>query len=137
MFACGPRVLAQDSTGQITSAQGQLSCSDTGYTEYMKIMLEAGEMTISRQPASGTRAQQQKMIDAFAALELPVGKTIVAVRHTETGKVYTNICKNEKCTFDEMAKPEQVCLTEHWNDCPYFAMQFRDRQYCFLDSASQ
>ena len=79
-------------------------------------------MTTSRLPASGTRLQQQKMIDVFEALTLPKDKTVIAVGHVKTGQVYATMCENDKCTLNEMAKPEQACLTEHWNDCPYLAM---------------
>lgn len=127
----------QKSEAALVSENGQLSCSKAQFDDYIKIMLLTGEMTLSQQPDSGTLAQQQKMIDAFAALSLPKDKTVVAAGHTESGKVYTTTCKNEKCTMYEMAQPEQACLREYWNDCPYIAMQFREKNYCFLAPAGQ
>jgi len=134
----GTALLAgQKSEAALVSENGQLSCSKAQFDDYIKIMLLTGEMTLSQQPDSGTLAQQQKMIDAFAALPLPKDKTIVAAGHTESGKVYTTTCENEKCTMYEMAQPQQACLKEHWNDCPYIAMQFREKKYCFLAPAGQ
>jgi hypothetical protein len=127
----------QKSEAALVSENGQLSCSKAQFDDYIKIMLLTGEMTLSQPPDSGTLAQQQKMIDAFAALSLPKDKTVVAAGHTESGKVYTTTCENEKCTMYEMAQPEQACLKEHWNDCPYIAMQFREKKYCFLAPAGQ
>lgn len=117
------------------SAQERISCTDAQFDEYSRYMLLAGDMTLSRQPDSGTRLQQQKMLDAFEALTLPKDRTVIAVGHVETGKIYTAICAAEKCTQNEMARPEQACLSEHWNDCPYLAMQFREKKYCFLEPA--
>src|SRR5690606_36068720 len=97
----------------------------------------AGELTIGRQPPSGTRQQQQAMVDAFGALSLPTDKTIISAAHLKTGKVYTKVCENEKCTMNEMAEPEQACLTENWSGCQYLAMQFREKQYCFLTPSDQ
>lgn len=128
-------LLPLKSEASLISVDGQLSCDDEQFSEYNKYMLQAGEMTISRQPDSGTLLQQRKMIDAFEKLTLPKGRTVIAAAHVETGKVYIEACKNEKCTIDEMAKPEHACLTENWNDCPYLAMQFRERKYCFLKPA--
>ncbi len=116
----------------LASSQGQLSCDSKQYSEYNKIMVLAGELTIGRQPSSDTRQQQQALVDAFEALTLPRDKTIISAGHLKTGKVYTKICQNEKCTLNEMAEPEQACLTENWSGCQYLAMQFRERQYCFL-----
>ncbi|MGX9935626.1 hypothetical protein ACVFVO_09585 [Advenella kashmirensis] len=121
----------------LVSENGQLSCSKAQFDDYIKIMLLTGEMTLSQQPDSGTLAQQQKMIDAFAALSLPKDKTVVAAGHTESGKVYTTTCEIEKCTMYEMAQPQQACLKEHWNDCPYIAIQFKEKNYCFLAPAGQ
>ena len=134
----GAALLAgQKSEAALVSENGQLSCSQEQFDDYTKNMLLAGEMTLSRQPDSGTLAQQQKMIDAFAVLSLPKDKTVVAAGHTESGKIYTTTCENEKCTLNEMAQPEQACLKEHWNDCPYVAMQFKEKKYCFLAPAGQ
>ncbi|KAB2655841.1 hypothetical protein F9K94_15005 [Brucella tritici] len=130
-------MLSQKSVASLVSADGQLSCTDEQFNAYNKHMLQAGEMTISRQPDSGTFLQQRKMIDAFEKLTLPKYKTIIAAAHVETAQVYTTACAKEKCTMDEMAKPEQACLTEHWNDCPYLAMQFREKRYCFLKPARE
>lgn len=121
----------------LASAQGQLSCGSEQYSEYNKNMVLAGEMTIGRQPPSGTRQQQQAMVDAFGALTLPTDKTIISTGHLKTGKVYTKVCQNEKCTMNEMAEPEQACLTENWSGCRYLAMQFRKKQYCFLTPSDQ
>ena len=121
----------------LASAQGQLSCSSEQYSEYNKNMVLAGELTIGREPPSGARQQQQAMVDAFGALSLPRNKTIISAGHLETGKVYTKICQNEKCTMKEMAEPEQACLTENWSGCRYLAMQFREKQYCFLTPVDQ
>lgn len=121
----------------LASANGQLSCDSAHYEEYNKNMLLAGEMTIARMPASGTLEQQQKMLDALQALSLPKDKTIIAAGNVLTGKVYTTTCQNEKCTMEEMAKPEQACMAEDWNGCSYLAMQFREKQYCFLTPAGQ
>ena len=114
------------------AAGERLSCDDRQFMDFERHMLLAGEMTLSRHPNSGSRVQQQKMIDAFDALALAKHRTVIAVGHVETGKIYMTACEGEKCTQAEMAKPEQACLAEHWNDCPYLAMQFRDRKYCFL-----
>lgn len=134
----GAALLAgQKSEAALVSENGQLSCSQEQFDDYTKNMLLAGEMTLSRQPDSGTLAQQQKMIDGFAALSMPKDKTVVAAGHTESGKIYTTTCENEKCTLNEMAQPEQACLKEHWNDCPYVAMQFKEKKYCFLAPAGQ
>ncbi len=121
----------------LASANGQLTCDSAQYEEYNRNMLLAGEMTVGRIPASGTRQQQQKVLDAYAALGLPRDKTIVAAGHLPTGKVYTTVCANEKCTMEEMARPEQACMTDDWNGCSYLAMQFREKQYCFLTPADQ
>jgi len=121
----------------LASANGKLSCDSTQYGEYNKHMLQAGEMTVGRMPASGTRQQQQKMLDAFQALDLPKDKTIIATGNVLTGKVYTATCEHEKCSMEEMAQPEQACMTEDWNNCSYLAMQFRDKQYCFLSPADR
>lgn len=130
-------LIGQKSEAALVSENGQFSCSQEQFDDYTKYMLLAGEMTISRQPDAGTKPQQQKMIDAFAALSLPKNKTVIVAGHTETGKVYTTTCKNEKCTLDEMAQPEQACLKAHWNDCPYLGMQFKEKKYCFLAPAGQ
>ncbi len=130
-------LLGQKSEASLVSENGQLSCSNEQFTEYNKYMLLAGEMTVARQPDSGTRAQQKKMVDAFEGLTLPKDKTVIAVGHVKTGKVYTMVCESEKCTQTEMAKPEQVCLAENWNDCPYLAMQFREKKYCLLAPANE
>ncbi len=114
-----------------------LSCSNAQYYDYLKIMVQTGEMTIGRVPTLGTRAQQQKMMDAFDALDLPAKETVIAVGHYKSGKVYTNVCKDEKCTMQEMAQPEHVCLKEFWNDCTYLAMQFKERRYCFITPAGK
>lgn len=127
----------QTSAAALISANGQLSCSEAQFDDYTRNMLLAGEMTLSRPLDSGTLAQQQKLIDAFAALSLPKDKTVIAAGHTESGQVYTTTCENEKCTLSEMAQPEQACLKAHWNDCPYLAMQFREKKYCFLVPAGQ
>ena len=116
----------------LASTQGQLSCGSEQYSEYTKNMMLAGELTIGRQPPSGTRQQQQAMVDAFGALTLPRDKTIISAGHPKTGKVYTKVCQDEKCTMNEMAEPEQACLTENWSGCQYLAMQFREKQFCFL-----
>jgi len=129
-------LFGQKSEASRISAKGDLSCTNEQFAEYTKYMLLAGEMTLSQQPDSGTRLQQQKMIAAFDALTLPKDKTVIAVGHVNTGKVYTTTCEKEKCTLDEMAKPEHACLAEHWNDCPYLAMQFREKKYCFLARSS-
>jgi len=121
----------------LASTQGPLSCSSEQYSEYNKNMVLAGELTIGRQPPSGTRQQQQAMVDAFGALSLPSDKTIISAGHLKTGKVYTKVCQNEKCTMNEMAEPEQACLTENWSGCQYLAMQFREKQYCFLTPSDQ
>ncbi len=121
----------------LASANGQLVCDSAQYEEYNKNMLLAGEMTVGRMPASGTRQQQQKLLDAFEALSLPRDKTIIAAGHLPTGKVYTATCANEKCTMEEMAKAEQACMADDWNGCSYLAMQFRQKQYCFLTPADQ
>ncbi|WCR02057.1 hypothetical protein [Paracoccus saliphilus] len=117
----------------LVSTQGHISCSQTEYSKYTDIMLEAGEMTISKQPSSGDREQQLTLINSFESLKLPRNKTAVTVGHFPTGKIYTNICKNEKCSLEEIATPEQECLTEHWNDCPYVAIKFRENNYCLLE----
>ncbi|HLU02581.1 MAG TPA: hypothetical protein VKZ94_07450 [Advenella sp.] len=127
----------QKNNAALVSENGQLSCSNAQFDDYIRIMLLTGEMTLSQQPDSGALAQQQKMIDTFAALSLPKDKTIVAAGHTKSGKVYTTTCEHEKCTLYEMAQPQQACLKEHWNDCPYLAMQFKEKKYCFLAPASQ
>ncbi len=49
-------------------------------------MLQAGEMTISRQPDSGTLLQQRKMIDAFDKLTLPKGRTVTLRRMSKPEK---------------------------------------------------
>lgn len=121
----------------LVSGNGQLSCSQEQFDDYTRNMLLAGEMTLSRQPDSGTLAQQQKMIDAFAALSLPKDKTVIAAGHTDSGEIYTTTCEHEKCTLNEMVQPEHACLKAHWNDCPYVAMQFKEKKYCFLAPASQ
>lgn len=128
-------LFGQKSEGSHISANSGLSCTNEQFADYTKYMLLAGEMTLSQPPDSGTRLQQQKMIDAFDALTLPKDKTVIAVGHVNTGKIYTTTCEKEKCTLDEMAKPEHACLVEHWNDCPYLAMQFREKKYCFLAPA--
>ncbi|MGX9935615.1 hypothetical protein ACVFVO_09530 [Advenella kashmirensis] len=130
-------LVGQKSQAALVSENGQLSCSKAQFDDYTRNMLLAGEMTLSQQPDSGTLAQQQKMVDAFAALSLPKDKTVIAAGHTESGKVYTTTCENEKCTLNEMAQPEQACLKAHWNDCPYVGMQFREKKYCFLAPAGQ
>lgn len=127
----------EQSQPTLASAQGQLSCDSEQYSEYNKNMVLAGELTIGRQPPSGTRQQQQAMVDAFGALTLPRDKTIISVGHLKTGKVYTKVCQNEKCTMNEMAEPEHACLTENWSGCRYLAMQFREKQYCFLTPSDQ
>jgi len=137
MLLSSALLTGQKSEAALVSDNGQLSCSTTQFGEYTRNMLLAGEMTLSRQPDAGTPAQQQKLIDAFAALSLPKDKTVIAAGHIESGKIYTTICENEKCTLSEMAQPEQACLKAHWNDCPYLAMQFREKKYCFLAPAGQ
>ncbi|MCD0501590.1 hypothetical protein [Bordetella petrii] len=127
----------EQSQPPLASAQGQLSCDSEQYSEYNKNMVLAGESTIGRQPPSGTRQQQQAMVDAFGALTLPKDKTIISAGHLKTGKVYTTVCKSERCTMNEMAEPEQVCLAENWSGCRYLAMQFREKQYCFLTPSDQ
>jgi len=127
----------EQSKPPLASSQGQLSCGSEQYSEYNKNMVLAGEMTIGRQPPTGTRAQQQAMVDAFGALTLPKDKTVIAASFVKTGKVYTQICQGEKCTMNEMAAPEQACLAENWSGCQYLAMQFREKQYCFLTPADQ
>ena len=129
--------LGEQGQPPLTSAQGQLSCGSEQYSEYNKNMVLAGELTIGRQPPSGTRQQQQAMVDTFGALTLPRDKTVISAGHLKTGKVYTTICQNEKCTMNEMAEPEQACLTENWSGCRYLAMQFREKQYCFLIPSDQ
>lgn len=131
------RMLQRDADNALVSENNQLTCSGAQFNEYMKIMLEAGKMTLSQPPVSGTRAQQQKMIDALAALDLPRNQTVIAVGHFRSGKVYTQICKDEKCSMEDMAQPEHVCLTENWDECVYLAMQFREKQYCFLTPAKE
>ncbi len=123
--------------GALISADGTLSCSSAQYDEYMKIMVIAGEMTIGQVPPFGGLAQQRKLLDEFEALRLQEDKTVIAVGHYPTGKVYTKTCKEERCTHLEMAEPEHACLTEYWNDCTYIAMQFRSRKYCFLEPAGR
>ncbi|MBC8719938.1 hypothetical protein [Ochrobactrum sp. Marseille-Q0166] len=120
----------------LVSATGELSCSNAQYQEYVKNMAMAGEMTIGRIPPSGTLSQQQKLLDAFEALPLPEDRTLIAVGHYPTGTIYAKECKEERCTLPEMAEPEHACLTEHWDNCPYVAMQFRARKYCFLEPAN-
>ncbi|MDQ2151071.1 hypothetical protein RBI22_20435 [Alcaligenaceae bacterium C4P045] len=121
----------------LASAQEQLSCGSEQYSEYNKNMVLSGELTIGRQPPTGTRQQQQAMVDAFGALTLPKDKTVIAAGYVKTGKVYTKVCQNEKCTTSEMAEPEQACLAENWDGCQYLAMQFREKQYCFLTPSDQ
>ena len=111
------RLLQRDADNALVSENKQLTCSDAQYNEYIKIMLAAGKMGISQHPVSGTRAQQQKMIDALGALDLPKNQTVIAAGHFMSGKVYSQICKDEKCSMEEMAQPEHVCLTENWDDC--------------------
>ena len=65
------RLLQRDADNALVSENKQLTCSDAQYNEYIKIMLAARKMGISQHPVSGTRAQQQKMIDALGALDLP------------------------------------------------------------------
>lgn len=121
----------------VASADGHLSCDSTQYLEYNKIMAAAGEMTVGRQVGSGTREQQQRMLDAFQALALPKEKSVIAAGHFPTGKLYVTTCENERCTFDEMGTPRRTCTTESWDDCPYLAMQFREKRYCLLQPADQ
>ncbi len=98
----------------LASSQVQLSCGSKQYSEYNKSMVLAGELTIGRQPSSGSRQQQQAMVDALEALTLPRDKTIISAGHLETGKVYTKICQNEKCTLNEMAEPVMSTDSPLW-----------------------
>ncbi|SAI37252.1 Uncharacterised protein [Bordetella ansorpii] len=127
----------EQSKPPLASAQGELSCGSDQYSEYTKNMVLAGELTIGRQPPFGTRQQQQALVNAFEALDPQKDKTIISAGHLETGKFYTTVCKNEKCTMKEMADPEQVCLSENWSGCRYVAMQFREKKYCFMTPADQ
>lgn len=119
----------------ISATETGLSCSRTNYSAYVGIMLEIGDTTISMQPSSGSREQQQTMIRAFDKLQFPSNRTVVIAGHYPTGKLFSQLCTEEKCTIEEVAAPQTACLTEFWNDCPYLAIRFRETSYCLLQPA--
>ena len=116
--------------GQISSQR--LSCSASDYRNYVKIMVQTGEMTIGLDSDSGTDEQQARMLAAYDALNLSGPQTVIVSAYVPEADLYTQVCAAEKCTMEELFAPRTACLTERFNDCTYLALRFKEQDYCLI-----
>ncbi|MGH6774304.1 hypothetical protein [Brucella tritici] len=110
----------------------RLVCSDKEHLRYMKMVGEVGEMGIALNPVGEDRAVFERLTAAYEALDPKGPETSLFVAHIPTGQMYTQSCAKERCTMEEMAKPEQACLIDHMNQCSYVALRFRGEEFCLL-----
>jgi len=112
----------------------RLVCSESRHLRYMKMVGEVGEMGIDLDPVGQDRAAFEKLTAAYEALNPKGLKTSLFVAHVPTGQIYSQTCVEERCTMEEMSKPEQACLIDHMNQCSYVALRFRGEEFCLLRS---
>lgn len=114
------------------SPEGRLVCSETAYLRYMAVVGEVGEMGIGLVPSVQNRDSFERLMTAYEALDISGPQTSIFVAHVPTGQIYSQSCRDERCTMEEMAAPDQACLTEHMNQCSYIAIRFKGEEFCLL-----
>ncbi|MCJ8151920.1 MULTISPECIES: hypothetical protein [Shinella] len=114
----------------------RLVCSESEHLRYMKIVREVGEMGIDLNPVGEDRAAFARLTTAYEIFNPEGPETELFVAHVPTGQIYSQVCAEERCTMEEMSKPEQACLVEHMNQCSYVALRFRGDDFCLLRSPS-
>lgn len=112
----------------------RLVCSDNEHLRYMKMVGEVGEMGIDLNPIGQDRTVFERLTAAYEALGPQGPKTSLFVAYVPTGQMYSHTCAKERCTMEEMARPEQACLIDHMNQCSYVALRFRGEEFCLLRS---
>lgn len=118
----------------ISAKAERLVCSEAEHLRYMKMVGAVGEMGIDLNPAGEDRAVFERLTAAYKAHNPKGSKTSLYVAYIPTGQIYSHVCAQERCTMEEMAAPEQTCLSNHMDQCAYVALRFRGEEFCLLRS---
>lgn len=121
-------------TFSVSAKAAPLDCSEEEHLRYMKMVSQVGEMGINLSPAGEDRAVFDRLTAAYEALDQNGAETSLFVAHIPTAQMYMHSCAKERCTMEEMARPEQACLIDHMNLCSYVALRFRGEDFCLLRS---
>lgn len=121
--------------GVVAFPSGRLVCSEEAHSQYMKIVGQVGEMGIGLNATLENPDDVTRLMAAYDGLNLEGPETVIVSGHVPTGQLYQNICANERCTMEEMAKPFTQCQMDHFNDCTDVAIRFRGQEFCMIAPA--